>query len=302
MRSRRLLGGAAVSVVLSATLLTGCSTDTAADLCGATIKNGALSDTVTVNGGFGTQPRVTFAPDVTAASAQRTVVEAAEDRTSIADESSVVAINYALYDSGSGQLLEQSPGFSGQGDLSFFMVHGEPGLGALSDGLRCSAPGDRVVVVFSPEESEMFGAMPGSSLVALVDVHSVHPTRAEGAKKNLPTGFPGVVTDETGRPGVVVAPGAAPTSVRVASRIEGTGADVQPDQNIVAQVLSVGWKGELVANGWESGPQALGTEANPNHPTREQLDGYPVGSQVVILEPDGAGSATIHVVDIIGAA
>lgn len=305
MRNRVASVAAATLVLLTAGALTGCTQPTAENACEPILDGGSLSDNVTLLSGFGTEPTVSIPNDITVPSAQMTRVDAAEDRTDQVTEGSVVSMNYALYDSSNGEVLEQSSDFtSGQGN-DFIPVYNDPDQGSLPNGLFCSAPGDRVVVVFSPEESELIsssiGSPTGTSIVGVVDVHAVTPFNLSGKTRVLPTGFPGVVTNEDGRPGVVVAPGKAPNKNKVATRIKGSGVTVSEQDRVIANVLSVDWRGTLISNTWEGGAEMLGNAEQMLHPVREHLNGHSVGSQMVVLTPDDQGSATIHVVDILAA-
>jgi len=112
-----------------------------------------------------------------------------------------------------------------------------------------------------------------------------------------------VTADESGRPGIVLPPQRAPKKVRVAERITGQGEDVTAKDSVIGQVLTVSWEGNIVGNTWDQGMVGFGTEdgPNPNYAFRELLTGHPVGSQLVILDPND-GSPVVHVVDILAAA
>lgn len=306
MRIRTAPVVVAAIALLATGSLTACSQPATTNACEPTLESGALSKNVTVLGGFGTEPTISIPNDITVPSAQVTTIDAAEDRSGQITEPSVVSMNYALYESSSGGVLEQSEDFtSGQGG-DFIPVLDEPGQGSIPDGLLCAAPGDRLVVVFSPEESEMIsgsiGAPADTSIIGVVDVHAVTPYNLPGRAKVLPTGFPGVVTNNEGRPGVVVAPGQAPSKTRVATRIEGPGASISEEDRVIANVLTVDWNGTPLSNTWDSTPTMLinGEDGN-NHPVREHLNGQAVGSQVVVITPDAEGTTTVNVVDILAA-
>lgn len=303
MRSR--LTPLAVTAILGGVVLTGCSQATAAERCEPALTSGALSENIRVVGGFDSSPGVEIPEDITFANPQVTITDRAEVRERVVDEPAVVTVNYALFESNSGTIIEQSEGFTTGAGTSFVPVRpGEP-QGAFLDALECTAPGDRVIAVLSPEEalaiSGSIGAPPETALAILIDVHAVQPMKVQGTPKALPFGFPGVVVNEEGQPGVVATPEPAPSSTRVAVRIEGDGPSVQASDNVVANSLAVSWEGRIVDNAWANGPAFIGNEDNPNNPVREHLTGLNVGSQVIVLVPTEDGSATIHVVDILAA-
>lgn len=292
-----------VTVVLTALTLAGgltaCTQAAAYDLCENPLQNGALSSNVTTLGGFGEEPVVSFPSDVLARNAQLSVLVAAEDRADAVVEDSIVSVNYAAYDSVSGALVERSEDFTDGRGGDLIPVRPGTEQSTLVASLECAAPGDRLVAVLSPEESAMMTGDPAAAIVVLMDVHSVAPMRATGASQVLPTGFPGVVSNETGRPGVVVAPGPAPSGTRTAARIVGAGDTVTEQDNVIGHVLNVGWAGDLVSSTWDQGPQALGIDGDGATALRTALTGHPVGSQVVVLHEGEDSSTSIYVVDIL---
>ncbi|MBL3700233.1 peptidylprolyl isomerase [Leucobacter luti] len=303
---RRLVPATAVAALLIAGV-TGCSAQqTASADCTPTMAPGALSDNVVVLGEFGQSPQVSVPKETDIVSSQRTVVSEAADRSAIAAESTFVGVNMAFFDSESADTLYASPGFSDPALAPEFLLVSEAAANPLSEAVRCAAAGDRVVLALSPEESAQLAtqlnATPGSALVGVIDVVSARPLAAQGPVRGLPNGFPAVVTNEDGVPGVVLPPRAAPAGTTAATRIVGDGAEVTADNNVIGQVLSVGWDGTVEQNTWESGLIAMGTEdqiAQSGFAFRTALTGATVGSQVVVIENEG-DQARVVVVDIIG--
>lgn len=303
---RRLVPATAVAALLIAGA-TGCSAQQAADAdCTPTMKPGALSDNVVVLGEFGQAPQVSVPKDAEIVSTQRTVVGEATDRGVIASEQSLVGVNMAFFDGASGEQLYQSPGFAAPDQAPEFLMVSEDMANPLSEAVRCAAVGDRVVLALSPEEGAQLagqlGGKPGSAVVGVIDVATASPLAAKGAVRGLPQGYPAVVTDETGQPGVVLPPRAAPAGTSSATRIAGEGVEVAADSNVIGQVLSVGWDGQITQNTWTEGLAALGTEdqiAQSGNTFRAELTGKTVGSQVVVVE-NVDGAARVVVVDILG--
>jgi hypothetical protein len=87
-------------------------------------------------------------------------------------------------------------------------------------------------------------------------------------------------------------------------RITGSGDAIAADDNVIAQVLSVGWDGAEQLNTWDTGLIAAGTEEQPSDQlgsaVRAELTGASVGSQVVVIENEQDGQARVLVVDIVG--
>ncbi|QIM16462.1 peptidylprolyl isomerase [Leucobacter insecticola] len=309
---RRFVPATAVATLVIAGL-TGCSAQAnkAAD-CAEVMTSGSLSDSVSVIGSYGTPPEISVKGDFAIADSQRTIVSKAEDRSKLADEQSLVSVNMAFFDETTGAELYASPVFTGQGDSPEFLMVSEELSNPLSEAVRCSAAGDRVVLAMSPEDSAQIaaqlGGTVGASVIGVIDVVDTRGLTASGPVRGLPSGYPAVVTNDEGRPGVVLPPREAPKGTSSATRIVGDGAVVSADNNVIAQVLAVGWDGNKRMNTWDPedfqnfGLKALQSEdliSQTGYTFRPELTGKTVGSQVVIVE-NVDGNAQVVVVDIIG--
>lgn len=305
---RRLVPATAVAGLLLAGL-TGCGAQqaTAAD-CEPTLQPGALSDSVTVLGGFGETPEVSAQSDVTIRSTQRTVVDAGDPAGLPADGDALVGVNMAFYDTASGDQLYASPAFTAEDQSAEYLIMDPETVNPLTEAVRCSVPGDRVVVALGPEDSAALAAQLGGSedaaIVGVMDVVSTSGLAAAGSAHGLPNGFPAVVTDETGRPGIVLPPSDAPAGTRSAVRIDGDGDEVTAEDGVIGQVMIVGWDGSVSTNSWNSGVMSLGTEeqiAESGYDWRAELTGATIGSQVVIVQNEGddASAAQVVIVDIL---
>lgn len=303
---RRLVPAtAAVALLLAGA--TGCSAQRMAADCEPQLEPGALSDAVSVTTAFGEAPRISAPEGAEILVSQRTVVESAEQRSGAADEGTLVGVNMAFFDADSGEQLYESPGFADAAQSPELLLVSADAPNPLSEAVRCTVPGDRVVLALSPEESAQFAMQLGGAgttpIVGVIDTVSTSPLAASGPVRGLPSGYPAVVTNDEGRPGVVLPPRPAPAGTQSAVRIAGGGEEVAPDDNVIAQVLSVGWNGEERTNTWESGLMALGTEeqiAQSGHAFRTELTGKTVGSQVVIIDHEQGEEAQVVVVDIVG--
>lgn len=309
---RRIVPATAVATLVIAGL-TGCSAQAnrAAD-CAEVMTSGALSDNVTVIGSYGSLPEISVKGDFDITDSQRTIVSKAEDRSKLADEQSLVSVNMAFFDEATGSALYASPVFTGQGESPEFLMVSEELSNPLSEAVRCSAAGDRVVLAMSPEDSaqiaSQLGGTLGASVIGVIDVVDTRELAASGPVRGLPSGYPAVVTNDEGRPGVVLPPRMAPEGMSSATRIVGDGAEVTAGNNVIAQVMVVGWDGTPRMNTWNPedaqnyGLKALQSEdmiAQTGYTFRSELTGKTVGSQVVIVE-NIDGNAQVVVVDIIG--
>lgn len=309
MLRRIVPASAAILLLLSG--LTACSAESEqASECVPVLKPGALSDAVKVNTAFGEVPDAKIPKDIEIEVSQRSFAEKAEDRSSLAGENTLVTMNMMLFDAATGSPVYASPAFSGEGiDAPEFLLVSKEMSNPVSEAVRCAAVGDRVVLAVSPKDAADLGGASPTPLVAVIDVLAEGALRAEGKLQSLPNGFPAVVTDDEGRPGVVVPPGEAPEGTRSAIRVEGDGAVVDASQNVVAQVTEVLWDPtiasnaeKLITNTWDEGVKALGNEdqiAQSGITYRAELTGKTVGSQVVVIE-NIDGNPRVVVVDILG--
>lgn len=301
MRRRIFPLFAATAVVAAA--LTGCSTVDPAATCEALLSPGALSDSVRVSGDSADSLRVTAAEGIEALGAQRSIISsdsvASDHSGDTVEAGSIFEANLAYVNTTTGEVLQTSPGFgTDQGQI--FLAN--PEADTIFASVVCATVGDTVVTAYSPDESMAMGV--DGQLVVLAEITGVSSPRATGSSRALPSGFPAVTNDEHGRPGLVLPPQQAPATVKSALRIEGNGANVTAEQSIIGQVLTVGWDGKQIKNSWDEGPQGFGTEADMEQSGmtfRAALTGYPVGSQVVVIEPfDGA--PRVSVIDILAVA
>ncbi|WP_416446713.1 peptidylprolyl isomerase [Leucobacter sp. HNU] len=307
---RHILPATAALALLLVGATTGCSSAPQLDRtdCGPALSEGSLSNSVTVEGKAGSVPKATVPKGVSIEDSQRTIVSHTGDSTTVARDGALLSINMQAIDAETGQTVHQSQRMGTENPSEFVLLKKGSGIPALTDGLRCTAPGDRVVVAMEPKESaqllEQSGAKSGGSVVFIVDVLAVRNTGNVASPGTLPSGFPAVTNLDSGRPGIVLPPQAAPKSVKTATRIEGDGLRVTADNNVIAQVLTVDWDGQEQNNTWTTGPVGLGNEAQMSQSGvtfRKQLTGLRVGSQVVIMEPQASGKATVSVVDILAA-
>lgn len=302
---RRVLPATAVSALLIAGI-TGCSAQQAAADCTPLMQPGALSDSVEVGGGFQADPAISVPDDVVINTSQRTVVDEAADRQVVAVEQSLVGVNMAFFDAATGDQVYQSPAF-GTSDSPEFLLIDDEQPNPLSESVRCLAAGDRAVLALGPAESAQLATQLGgkgeTGVIGVIDVESVSPLAVQGKVKGLPNGYPAVVTNDEGRPGVVLPPRDAPAGTTAAVRIQGEGATVTEANNIIAQVLEVDWDGTERTNSWNTGLMGLGNEdqiEQSGFTYRTALTGQQVGSQVVVVENVKGGTPRVLVIDILG--
>lgn len=301
---------AVFATAIVAVSLTACSSQGVGEVdrsdCTAMLGTGAVTENVVLLGGYGEDPQISIPADTEITATQRSIVDSSHVKpgAEVAREGSLVSVDYALYDQVTGDQLIQSDGFGGGDTNEFFMVSKES-ANPLSEAVRCTVPGERVVLAISPTDasglSQQLGGTPDAGVIAIFDVNAVSGQAVEGRAQGLPNGFPAVVTDANGQPGVVIPPRDAPVGSTSAVRIAGDGEEVTAKSRVLVQVLVVGWDGKIVSNTWgQSGPQMLQNEeeaAAGGVNFRTELTGEKAGSQVVITE--GGDDARVIVVDIL---
>lgn len=310
---RRILPAALpafAAVTIAVTALTGCSASSvvsSAFCAEPVIKPGAVSDSITVSGG-----NVTINGLAQVVNAQRSELVRAEDRSGEAQPGSVVIADAVTVDAVTGEVmraaeasafltLEESTSENVRSALNSDQSDTVGDQYLTLTALNCVAPGDQVAVVSTPMQSSI--SQLGTNPVATVfTVKQTFPASTTGRTRGLPNGFPAVATDDSGRPGIVLPPYAAPTEARIATRIEGKGEPISAESVLVGHVLTVDWERTQLQNTWENGPDVIGAEQQSAllGETRSLLNGLQVGSQVVILDPNG-GTPVVHVVDILAA-
>lgn len=309
----RRIAPAVLATAVIAAALTGCSSADANEVdrgdCKPVLSPGVMSDSVVVLGGFNAEPQVKIPSDTDIATTQRSIVDSSDVKKNapVAGANSVVSVNFELFEQSTGEQLYRTDGFAAgeKNRKNEFFLLSEDAANPLVEAVRCAVPGERIVLAMSQTDSialhNQLGGDFETGIIAVIDVEAVSGLRAEGPVRGLPNGFPAVVTDSTGRVGMVLPPRDAPTGSTAAVRIMGDGPKVAKDDTIIVQVLSVSWTGSVLSNTWaDGGPQLIDTEevaTKQGLNFRTELTGKRVGSQVVITE--GGDSARAIVVDIL---
>lgn len=184
----------------------------------------------------------------------------------------------------------------------------EPALACAGEGSRfVAALGDGGIDEALAAQLQQAGLSGDASrMLAVVDVHRVLPGAADGSPVyNAGHGLPSIVRSPEGVPGVVVPDAAAPTSTAVETLLKGDGPALAEGDVVTLHVQSVDWTSRSVGTStWTRESPATAPLAEIGLPEEvvSALDGATVGSQVLVVVPDGESGATIWVVDLLGAA
>ncbi len=156
---------------------------------------GSASKAVQVSGKAGAAPTVKFPLPTSSTATQRTIVTAGSGDTVKAGSS--VKIAYTLFEGATGKQLDQS-GYTAAKKPVILTADTSQYLPGLVQAIVCGKVGERFAAVIPPsaafgtQGSEQLGVGANHSLVLVGDILSLTPTKATGAVKTLPSGFPKV--------------------------------------------------------------------------------------------------------------
>lgn len=302
----RLRPAAALAVLASALLTAGCAgspSGTAssparsaapAASAAACAPSGSASDAVKVTAKGDAEPTVSFPVPTEADAVQRTVVTAGDGDT--VQQGATVSLAYAIYDAKSGKKVD-TRGYGSTNPVTFTADPTQL-LPGLVQSLVCAKEGERFAAVipasqaFGSAGSEQLGVGGGDSLVIVGDLVELVPTKATGAAKALPAGFPKISLAADGTPKVAIPATAAPKQLRIGTAKQGDGETVQSGDTVTVQYQGVLWRtGKVFDQSWGKGPTSFATTGVVKG-FGDALVGAKVGSQVVAIVPpaDGYGS------------
>lgn len=285
---------------------------TAADVCAT--PGGDAVDAVDVSGEFGTEPTVEFESGLSVEATERaTVIEGDGDETAAGDS---LQVAYTVLNGSTGAIVD-SYGYA-EGESAQFVADPEVQLEGFAKTIGCARVGSRIAAVIPPAEA--FGEQgyaeleiaAGDSLVLVVDVKGVQPTRAWGEDQPAPDGFPAVELDDSGAPSVEIPDGDAPTELQIAVLKLGDGPVVGETDTVTLQYHGVSWDtGEVFDESWPTPTSFSLTGVVPGF--AQAIAGETVGSQVIAVIPPSlaygeegesesqlAGQTLVFVIDILG--
>jgi len=301
------------SIILTASL-TSCAP--AESFACAQLAGGEQVDSISVSETLEEQPVVNFPSPLNAEAVQaRIVVEGAGP---VFTGRNLVEFEFAGYNGGSGQLIQQSS-FDGTETPAGFFGPGQ--VPNFCEALAGAKEGSRVVAILPPEQAHNgegipdLGVGPADSFVFVIDLKKVFMDRATGSNVAPEAGFPSVVTTPEGIPGVTIPNSPAPTELKVAQLIRGEGEIVQKGQLVTMHYSGFIWdSSEKFDSSWNSGQPAQFQMQDGAliEGFLSAVVGQPVGSQVIAIIPPAlgygdAGAGTIppgatlvFVIDILG--
>ena len=273
-------------------------------------------ESVSVTGALGEQPVVSFPSPLSAESIQSRVVIAGEGP--VFTGRNLVEFEFAGYNGGSGQLIQQTS-FDGTQAQSGAFGPGE--VPNFCEALAGAKEGSRIVAIIPPDQAHSGEGVPAlgvgaaDAFIFVFDLKRVFLEKATGDSVAPEAGLPAVVTTPDGVPGITIPKTAAPTELKVAQLIRGSGDLVEEGQLVTLHYSGFLWDGsEKFDSSWDSG-QATQFQMQEGALIEGFLSaviGQPVGSQVIAVIPPalgygdaGAGSippgaTLVFVIDILG--
>ena len=301
------------SIVLT-TSLTSCAQ--AENYACAGFETGAQVESISVTGALEEQPVVSFPSPLSAESIQSRVVIPGEGP--VFTGRNLVEFEFAGYNGGNGQLIQQTT-FDGTQTQTGAFGPGE--VPNFCEALAGAKEGSRIVAIIPPDQAHSGEGVPAlgvgaaDSFIFVIDLKRVFLERATGDSVAPEAGLPTVVTTPDGVPGVTIPSSAAPTELRVAQLIRGSGDLVEEGQKVTLHYSGFLWdSSEKFDSSWDSG-EAVQFQMQDGALIEGFLSaviGQPVGSQVIAVIPPalgygdaGAGSippgaTLVFVIDILG--
>ena len=265
------------------------SAQAAVDVCGT--KSGSASDSVDVSGDLGVVPTVKFDAGIDAKTTERTILVAGTGDEVTEGASAEVA--YSIYNGKTGDLIE-SYGYDDAQPVTF-AADATQLLPGLAKTIGCTTVGSRIVSVIPAADAwgadgnadVKVGA--GDSIVAVLDIESVVPTRATGADQDLPAGLPAVTLADDGTPSVAIPSTDPPADLQIAVLKKGDGETVPDTATVTVQYLGVNYStGETFDSSWPTGPTSFALSGVvPGF--AQAIAGQTVGSQVLAVIPPALG-------------
>ncbi len=292
------------------------------------VPSGNSSKAVVASGSVGTEPdEVTFPTPIVASRTEVTTIE--EGTGDTIGLKTPVLINFAVYNGATGQAINPySPVSVSQttGEPQIVTLQALSALPGFQDAMQCATEGSRVAVAlpakegFGAEGNAQLGLGETDTLVFVADVIEAFPTRATGDPQPAQNGFPSVVTDPDGVPGITIPAADAPTEFKKTLLRKGDGEKVAKGDTVTLNYTGVLWDtGDVFDSSWENGTpvQFPAQEGSADQPGvvkgfADSLIGARVGDQVLaVLPPDvaygdqgsgaiPAGATLVFVIDVLG--
>jgi len=291
-----LLSGCAASSASGSTATPSASAKSASAKCAAP-KSGSVSSAVKVTGDKGAEPKVTFHTPLKADGTQRSYVTKGDGEK--AANGTTVDAALVVYNGRTGKKLT-SNGYGSSSAAIPVTVGDSSMIPGLTDAVECAPVGSRLVTTSTAKQA-WGGADPSSvgslkssdTVIFVVDILDVVPSKADGTPQPAQAGFPTVKLAASGKPTVTIPKGLAkPTETKVEVLKKGSGEKVADGDEVTVQYQGVNWRtGKVFDQSWGRGLTTFST-SQVVAGFSKALVGQSVGSQVVAVIPPADGYGT----------
>jgi peptidylprolyl isomerase len=325
---RKIISMAAAALI-AVTSLTGCSAAAAkvstaldAPMVCKHFVTGSTADQITAKVPATGEPTLSFpTPLTTTKSETKVLVAGTGPRFGGAQQ---ITFEYQSYNAGTGAKL-QGTKWDGTDAVSQVVAKAATGSANFCDALAGVREGSVVATIISAKDSHGGKAYPTSgigkndSIIFVFKLLKVFLPKAQGTQQPAEDGFPQVVTNADGAPGLVMAnwdASAAPTDFKSETLIQGKGPTIKMGDTVTVHYSGYIWSTAktMFDSSWSKGtPATFQLQTGALIPGFiKALVGQHVGSQVVAVLPpaygygtSGAGSipansTLIFVIDILG--
>jgi FKBP-type peptidyl-prolyl cis-trans isomerase len=307
-----------VALIASVTLiaaLSACSASGGASAdCSPRAQSGSATQALDITGDFGSVPAVVIPSPLKTSTTQREVLT--EGTGDVVTSGQTITIDVSIYDGETGEVLQDSA-FDRSTTMAVTLSDTKT-LPGIVKALECLPIGTRVVAAIAPEDA--FGAEgnaqagigPNTTIVLVADIVSSALNKADGASQPAKDGFPAVVLDEQGVPGITIPKTAAPSEFEVAVLKKGTGAVVKKGATVTVHYTGALWSdNSIFDSSWTNGTPATFSLTAVVPGFAQAIEGQTVGSQVIAVIPPAlgygdqasgavpAGSTLVFVIDIL---
>ena len=315
--------GAALLLTLSA-----CGTSGPALETGCDVPSGNSSEAIEATGEVGTAPDdLSFPTPLVAPTTEATILQPGTGET--IDLMTPILANFAVYNGRTGEVVNPySPVSVDQatGEPLLLTLEALSALPGFQEAMQCATDGSRIAIAVPPEEAfgeagnTPLGIGADDTLVFVADVVETFPSRATGAPQPAEGGFPSVVTDIDGVPGITLPSSGPPSEYRETTLRSGSGATVEEGDLVTVHYTGVVWdSGEVFDSSWTRAAPARfpaqegsATQQGVVPGFADALIGSQVGDQILaVLPPEvaygeegtsgiPANSTLVFVIDVLG--
>ena len=303
-----------VSVTLIAAL-SACSAGSSASAdCTPRATTGSATEAITVTGDFGSAAKIVIPAPLKTSTTQREIITQGTGPIATLDET--VTIEFSIFDGSTGTALQEST-FDGTTTLPV-VLNDTVTIPGFVKALECLPAGSRVVAAIAPDDAfgtagnSQAGIGPDTTIVIVADVISIALAKANGADQPTVDGFPSVVLDDKGVPGITVPKTDAPKDFKVAVLKKGEGTVVAKGASVTVHYTGALWSdNSIFDSSWSTGTPVTFSLDQVVPGFSQAIEGQTVGSQVIaVIPPDlgygdqasgaiPAGSTLVFVIDIL---